>query len=133
MTERTWLNCADPWRMKDFLRGKVNEGKWSDRKSRLFGMAVACWPESVLLESEKKKLADVFRHIAGNPFRPFPATGRWPETVIQLAEAMEVGQDCHFALHDALIEAGHAELAEHFKEKEHPKGCWAVDLLLGKG
>jgi hypothetical protein len=38
------------------------------------------------------------------------------------------GQDCAFALHDALLEAGHAELAEHFREgKSHPKG------LLGDG
>ncbi len=34
---------------------------------------------------------------------------------------------------DALLEAGHAELAEHFqKESWHPKGCWVVDLVLGK-
>jgi hypothetical protein len=28
---------------------------------------------------------------------------------------------------------GHAELAEHFRqERWHPKGCWAVDLILAK-
>jgi hypothetical protein len=35
-------------------------------------------------------------------------------------------------LHDALLEAGHAELAEAFREPMHPKGCWALDLILGK-
>jgi hypothetical protein len=57
----------------------------------------------------------------------------WPSTVVQLAESVYAGQDCAFALHDALVEAGHAELAEHFREeKSHPKGCWVVDLVLGK-
>ena len=43
------------------------------------------------------------------------------------------GQDRAFALHDALLEAGHAELAEHFRQETwHPKGCWVVDLILGR-
>ena len=54
-------------------------------------------------------------------------------TVVQLADALYNGQDCGFALHDALLEAGHPDLAEHFpQEQHHPKGCWGVDLLLGK-
>jgi hypothetical protein len=29
--------------------------------------------------------------------------------------------------------AGHAELADHFREEQHhPKGCWVLDLVLGK-
>jgi hypothetical protein len=75
----------------------------------------------------------LFRHIMGNPFRPYPAPPSWPSTVVQLAESLYAGQDCAFALHDALLEAGHAELAEHFREeKSHPKGCWAMDVILGK-
>jgi hypothetical protein len=36
-------------------------------------------------------------------------------------------------LDDALTEAGHQELAEHFrKEERHPKGCWILDMILGK-
>jgi len=46
---------------------------------------------------------------------------------------MYAGEDCSFALHDALLEAGRPELAEHFaKELWHPKGCSVVDLLLRK-
>jgi hypothetical protein len=75
----------------------------------------------------------MLRHIMGNPFRPYPAPQSWPSTVVQLAESLYAGQDCAFALHDALLEAGHAELAEHFREeKSHPKGCWAMDVVLGK-
>jgi hypothetical protein len=43
------------------------------------------------------------------------------------------GADVRLVLHDALLDAGHAELAEHFaKEEWHPKGCWATDAILGK-
>jgi hypothetical protein len=75
--------------------------------------------------------ADVVRHIIGNPFREYPPS--WPSAAVQLAQAFEQGQDCAFALHDALLESGHAELAEHFREEKwHPKGCFALDLILGK-
>jgi hypothetical protein len=85
------------------------------------------------VRAEQRRQASVLRHIFGNPFRPYPAPAHWPATVIQLAEALYAGQDCGFALHDALVEAGHAELAEHFRQEQwHPKGCWVVDLLLGK-
>jgi hypothetical protein len=83
--------------------------------------------------AERKKVAALLRHIVGNPFRPYPAPPSWPSAVVQLAESLYDGQDCAFALHDALLEAGRAELAEHFREeKSHPKGCWAMDLVLGK-
>jgi hypothetical protein len=52
--------------------------------------------------------------------------------VVRLAEALYAGADCGFALHDALLEIGYTDLAEHFREPCHPKGCWAVDLILGR-
>jgi hypothetical protein len=48
--------------------------------------------------------ASIFRHIIGNPFRPYPAPPSWPSTVMQLAESLYAGQDCAFALHDAPLE-----------------------------
>ena len=42
------------------------------------------------------------------------------------------GEDCRFALHDALEEQGQIRLADHFRGGTHPKGCWALDLILGK-
>jgi len=75
----------------------------------------------------------LIRHLFGNPFRPYPAPPAWPSTVVQLTESFCDGQDCGFALHDALLEAGHAELAEHIRQETwHPKGCWVLDTLLGK-
>jgi hypothetical protein len=84
-------------------------------------------------QQEPSRQCDLVRHLVGNPFRPYPAPPSWPSTVVQLAESLYAGEDCAFALHDALLEAGHAELAEHFREeKSHPKGCWVVDVILGK-
>jgi hypothetical protein len=93
------------------------------------------------------------RHIAGHPWRPvhiddghpdnwhvYPegiaavfVEGPLPRSVLGLAESLYAGQDCAFALADALLENGHDMLAEHFRhESGHPKGCWALDLILGK-
>jgi hypothetical protein len=81
---------------------------------------------------EGRRQADLVRHVFANPFRAY-FSGRWSSIAIQLAEALYAGENCAFALHDALLEAGHPELAEHFaKEQSHPKGCWVLDLLLGK-
>lgn len=76
---------------------------------------------------------DLLRHLFGNPFGPSPKHAPWSLAVSQLVESLSQGEACSFALHDALLEAGHPDLAEHFqKEERHPNGCWAMDLLLGK-
>jgi hypothetical protein len=87
----------------------------------------------VARESEEANAAHLLRHIAGNPFRPYPAPARLPSTAIQLAQTVYQCGNCTFPLHDALLEAGHPELADHFRQEVwHPKGCWALDLILGK-
>jgi len=84
------------------------------------------------ITSERKKQVALLREIMGNPCRVMSIPKSWPRTVVQLAQAMYVGEDCAFALHDALVEAGRLEFAVHFKTGEHPKGCWVLDLILGK-
>jgi hypothetical protein len=81
---------------------------------------------------ERRERCKLFRHIFSNSFRPYSAPPSWPSSVIALAQALYDSQPCDSALHDALLEAGHVELAEHFRETEHPKGCWALDLILGR-
>jgi len=43
------------------------------------------------------------------------------------------GHGDRLILADSLQEAGHLELADHFRADEwHPKGCWVVDAVLAK-
>jgi pyruvate/2-oxoglutarate dehydrogenase complex dihydrolipoamide acyltransferase (E2) component len=82
---------------------------------------------------EPKEQADLLRHIMGNPFNPAPTPQYLLSSITSLAAALYNGQDVAFALHDALQEAGHPGLAEHFQQVQgHPKGCWVLDLILGK-
>lgn len=87
-------------------------------------------PHADTFQAEER--ADLVREIFGNPFRAYTGPTHWKTVAVTLAEALYAGEDCAFALHDALLESGHAELAEHLQTPWHPKGCWVVDLLLGK-
>jgi hypothetical protein len=85
------------------------------------------------VDAQELHQCDLIRHIFGNPFRPYVPDKPFPSSVIQLAGALYAGEDCAFALHDALLESGYPELAEHFRDDSaHPKGCWVIDLLRGK-
>jgi hypothetical protein len=83
----------------------------------------------------------VVRDIIGNPFRPAALNPAWLAwnggTVAKLAAATY--EERRFAdlpiLADALEDAGcsDADLLGHLRGPgEHVRGCWAVDLLLGK-
>lgn len=83
-------------------------------------------------------LADYLREIFGNPFRPVEPDQKWFEGRIQ-----NIGQtiyterrfDAKPILADAFEEAGCSDAAilAHCREKrEHVRGCWVLDLLLGK-
>ncbi len=86
--------------------------------------------------------ARLLRCIFGNPFRPLPNIDEswlsWSDsTVRRMAES--IYRDRNFSdlpvLADALAEAGCTaeELLEHLRSPGvHTRGCWALDLLLGK-
>ena len=75
--------------------------------------------------------AALLRHVVGNPFAAPTPLSALSRTVHALAEAVYTGEDCAFALHDALLEEGQSTLAQHFgREEWHPKGCWALDRIL---
>jgi hypothetical protein len=70
--------------------------------------------------------------MMGIPFQP-NASILFPLSLRQLAQSTYHGDGNHLILADALEESGHLELADHFRgEAWHPKGCWALDLILSK-
>ena len=92
-------------------------------------------------DAEQTEQARLVRCIFGNPFSPTvadPAWLAWRDGAIpQLAQALYDDRD--FAalpiLADALEEAscGDAELLAHLRGSgPHARGCWALDLVLGK-
>jgi hypothetical protein len=93
------------------------------------------WPAANHLQ------ALLLRDIFGNPFRPValdPAWLTWKGgTIPQLAQAIYDGRafDRLPILADALEEAGctNADILGHCRQPgEHVRGCWVVDVLLGK-
>jgi hypothetical protein len=89
----------------------------------------------------RQVLADLLRDVFGNPFRPAAVAPTWlawhGETVPKLAQSVydERAFERLPILADALEEAGCADAAllGHLRSPgPHARGCWALDLLLGK-
>ena len=82
--------------------------------------------------------SQLVRCIFGNPFRPVAFDPRW-RTADVLGLARGIYEDRAFdrlpLLADALMDAGCAEeqiLAHCRSDGPHVRGCWVVDLVLGK-
>jgi hypothetical protein len=97
------------------------------------------------LDDFVKRAVLLLRDIFGNPFRPVPPSPSWQSPVVQgLAQAAyeqrerPVGplDNARLAvLADALEEAGceDAVLLGHLRGGgAHVRGCWAMDLILGR-
>lgn len=88
--------------------------------------------------AEERAQVDLLRCIFGNPFRPVAADPRWlTSKAIDLARAIydDRAFDRLSDLADALRDAGcddESILAHCRSERGHARGCWVVDLLLGK-
>jgi hypothetical protein len=84
--------------------------------------------------------ADLLREIFGSPFRPIAFSANW-RTSDAVALACQMYESRDFGampvLADALQEAGcdSDELLSHLRDPKatHVRGCWALDLVLGKG
>jgi hypothetical protein len=83
----------------------------------------------------------LLREIFGNPFRPVtmePAWLEWQDGFVpKMAKTIYDGRGFEQMpkLADALEAAGcgNEELLGHFRQpRQHIRGCWAVDLVLGK-
>ena len=94
---------------------------------------------------EQQAQTDLSRDVFGNPFRPVSIESIWlTTTVTSLALAAyeerimpsgELDPARLAVLSDALEDAGcdNAEILEHLRSPgPHVRGCWVVDLMLGK-
>jgi hypothetical protein len=89
-------------------------------------------PEEVVVQCR------LLRDLFGNPFRPVTLDPSWLSLAVDgLAQNIYAGRAFHRLreLADALERAGctNPEILAHCRQPgEHVRGCWAVDLLLGK-
>lgn len=89
-------------------------------------------------DQEARAQADLLRDVFGNPFRPIQFASAWKTSeVVQLAQSIydEKSFERMPELADALENAGctNAEVLEHCRrDGPHTRGCWVVDLVLGK-
>jgi len=85
-----------------------------------------------------KRMAEVCRDVFGNPFRPVSFSQEWrTETAAGLARQMYRSRKFSALpiLADALQDAGCEDehLLSHCRgPAPHVRGCWVVDLVLGK-
>ena len=84
--------------------------------------------------------ARLLRELFGNPFRPVTFAPEWlTSTVVALAKQMYESWDFGAMpiLADALQDAGcdNDDVLNHCRDAHatHVRGCWVVDLVLGKG
>jgi hypothetical protein len=88
---------------------------------------------------EQKTQAELLRDIFGNPFRPVAFAPEWrTDTAVALARRMYESRDFGAMpiLADALQDAGcdNEDILAHCRDTSltHVRGCWVVDLVLGK-
>jgi hypothetical protein len=98
----------------------------------------------VELKAVEEAHASLGREVFGNPFRPVPTSSWQSPQVVALAQAAYDERELPAGtldlarlavLADALEEAGCAAqtILDHLRGPgPHVRGCWAVDLILGK-
>ncbi len=90
-------------------------------------------------QAEARVQSDLLREIIGNPFRTITFDSAWrPSDVLLLARGIydERAFDRMPILADALQDAGcdSDDILNHLRDPNatHVRGCWALDLVLGK-
>ncbi len=127
--------------------GNRDSVEWLDRlgelsvKARAFDNPSLCHFDTRAADEEEAAQCHLLRDIVGNPFRPVSADSSWitwnNSTVPKLAQVIydDRAFDQLPILADALQDAGcHSEdILNHCRsEGPHVRGCWVLDLLLGK-
>jgi hypothetical protein len=101
------------------------------------GLCPAEWMEWEARPGNRAVLAEparitcgLIREVLGDPFSPLMFPKRWPATLQGLARSLYEGEDCRLPLRDALLDADQRDLVQHFEQPWHPRGCWALDVML---
>jgi hypothetical protein len=100
--------------------------------------AAYCAPEFNKPGVDSRSVCVLLRDIFGNPFRPVAFAPKWKtDTALSLAKQMYDSRDFSAMpiLADALQDAGcdNEDILSHCRgEGPHVRGCWVVDLVLGK-
>jgi hypothetical protein len=122
-------------------RGAAEAAAWEAAASHIAGQDYSAWKARVeaVRAGECAFQSEILRDLVGNPFRPASRDRSWrtPKVFALARHAYDRRAfDCLPRLADALEEAGctEEEVLSHCRGpgQFHVKGCWAVDLVLGK-
>lgn len=105
-----------------------------------YALAAAARPKwETALRREEREQMRLARDIFGDPFRPIVFDPEWrTSNVVSLARSMYESRDFGAMpiLSDALQDAGceNEDILNHCRDANgvHVRGCWVVDLILGK-
>ena len=120
------------------VRGLLEAGRQNLGVSELAAVAVGRRDVGGGYHAEKRAHCTLLRDIFGNPFRTVTLGPAWrTDTAVSLARVMYETRDFTGMpiLADALQDAGceHADILDHCRgDSPHVRGCWVVDLVLGK-
>jgi hypothetical protein len=133
---RAWaeVHRADVFARQAYLAVRVLEDDVDAYYGHLQG------PQEEVAE-QIRRMSDLLRDLLGNPFRPVSLDSAWLAwnggTVQRMAQT--IYDEYRFGdlpiLADALEDAGctDADILSHCRSGgEHVRGCWVIDLLLGK-
>ena len=145
---RNWMQGIDSWDASDTVGILVAGGGTGSSWSFVVPIALAeahgrrQGSSFDRPDAESRELlrgqADRLRDILGNPFRPVVFSPEWrTSTTVALAQGMYDARDLSAMpiLADALQDAGcdSDDILDHCRGPgPHVRGCWVVDLVLGK-
>jgi hypothetical protein len=111
----------------------------ADQKSRWVFAAVSRPKFDAACAREEREQVRLARDIFGNPFRPVAFDAAWrTSTAVAIAKGMCESREFGAMpiLADALQDAGcdNEDVLQHCRDAKqvHVRGCWVVDLVLGK-
>lgn len=157
MSESEWLTAAEPLPMWEYLsragspsdrklklwveacRSQIGPQRWANRMETTAQIQTAAYDVArancYVDECPKALRAALLRCAFGNPFA-VPAA--LPRTAATLSLARQIYAERDFALmgllRDALMDGGcdDLEALSHCLESGHVRGCFCLDLILGK-